>query len=247
MVNRDAAALGTGFVLISGLYVISYYNYLLFHSVAELFSIVIALGIFMLSWNARHLLLDRYLLKIGIASLFIGIIDLLHLLAYKGMGVFPEFDANLPTQLWIAARYFQGVAWLVALLPSSRCCKIKEENWLFIGAGITAFLVGIIFYRIFPVCYVEGMGLTPFKRISEYLIILFFSGAAFLLWRQRARLDSYVVRMLLVSILFAIGTELAFTRYVEVYDLSNLVGHFFKILSFYFIYRATIETGFKRP
>jgi hypothetical protein len=38
------------------------------------------------------------------AYLSVSFLDLIHTLAYKGMGVFPGFDANLPTQLWIAAR-----------------------------------------------------------------------------------------------------------------------------------------------
>jgi signal transduction histidine kinase len=49
------------------------------------------------------------------------------------------------------------------------------------------------------------------------------------------------------AIIFTIGAELAFTFYVGVYDLSNLVGHLLKILSFYLIYKAVIETGVIRP
>jgi len=42
-------------------------------------------------------------------------------------------------------------------------------------------------------------------------------------------------------------SELAFTFYVGVYDLSNLIGHYFKILSFYLVYKAIIETGLVEP
>ena len=44
-----------------------------------------------------------------------------------------------------------------------------------------------------------------------------------------------------------IGAELAFTFYVGVYDLSNLLGHIFKIISFYLVYKAIIETGLVKP
>jgi PAS domain S-box-containing protein len=44
-----------------------------------------------------------------------------------------------------------------------------------------------------------------------------------------------------------IASELAFTFYIDAYGLSNLIGHFFEILSFYFIYKAIIETGLNRP
>jgi two-component system phosphate regulon sensor histidine kinase PhoR len=44
-----------------------------------------------------------------------------------------------------------------------------------------------------------------------------------------------------------IGAELAFTFYVGVYGFPNLVGHFFKIVAFYLIYKAIVETGLTKP
>lgn len=38
------------------LYVLSLYSYLLFHSLSELFSIILACGIFMVAWNSRRFL-----------------------------------------------------------------------------------------------------------------------------------------------------------------------------------------------
>ena len=86
-------------ITISSLIFIARYNYLLFHTSAETFSIIIACGVFMFAWNARKFIENHYLLFIGIAYLFIGMLDLLHTLSYKGMGVFPKYDSNFPTQL----------------------------------------------------------------------------------------------------------------------------------------------------
>ena len=97
-------------LLLFGLYLSSLYSYLLFHSLIEIFSIVVGCCIFVLAWNSREHLDNNYLLFLGIAYLFVSALDLLHTLAYKGMGVFPGYDANLPTQLWIAARYVQGLS-----------------------------------------------------------------------------------------------------------------------------------------
>jgi hypothetical protein len=52
---------------------------------------------------------------------------------------------------------------------------------------------------------------------------------------------------LLISIIFTILSELAFTFYINNYGFSNLVGHYFKLFSFYLIYKAIIETGIKQP
>ena len=102
-----------GITVLVGLYFTSRYNYLLFHSLAEIFSIVVAYGIFMIAWNSRKYIENGYLIFIAIAYLFIGGLDLLHTLSYKGMTIFPDYD-YYANQLWIAARYMESLALLTA-------------------------------------------------------------------------------------------------------------------------------------
>jgi hypothetical protein len=77
------------------IFLISQFNYLLFHSFAEAFSIVIASGIGMFAWNTRRYAADSFLQVIGVAYLGIAVIDFVHTLAYKGMGVFPATKARI--------------------------------------------------------------------------------------------------------------------------------------------------------
>ena len=86
-------------LILVGLYLTSLYNYLLFHSLVEIFSIFIACSIFLVAWNSRRFMDNNYLLFLGIAYLFVGGVDLIHTLAYRGMGIFTGYEANLPTQL----------------------------------------------------------------------------------------------------------------------------------------------------
>ena len=46
-----------------------------------------------------------YLHFISLGALFISIVSLFHTLGYKGMAIFPNYDATLPTQFWILAIY----------------------------------------------------------------------------------------------------------------------------------------------
>jgi signal transduction histidine kinase len=233
-------------LFITSLYFLSTYNYLLFHSVAELFSIVVAYGIFIISWNCRHNLEDKYLMLLGIAYLFVGSLDLLHMLAYKGMGVFPRDGANLPTQLWIAARYLEGASLLAAF---SFPLKRLSVPWVLAGYGTTSLLVilSIFLWRIFPTCYVEGEGLTAFKKYSEIVISLLFMGSILKVIQRRRIFDRFVLRLVIVSLVLSIFSEIAFVFYVDVYGISNLLGHLFKIISFFCIYQALITTGLIRP
>lgn len=233
-------------VLPLGLYFTSLYSFLLFHSLAEIFSIAVALGIFMIAWNSRRFIENSYFLFIGMAYLFVGFLDLIHTLAYKGMGVFAGYNANLPTQLWIASRYLQALSLLVAPLFLKKKLNSKK---VFLGYALitSLLLLSIFFWKIFPVCFIEGVGLTPFKKISEYIISLILLVSIFLLLKKRTKFEKTVLIWVVWSILFTIGSELAFTFYIDVYGFSNLMGHYLKILAFYFIYKALIEIGLSRP
>src|SRR5574337_266194 len=99
---KTAAYLFAGTAVVSGLYAGSLYSYLLFHTLVELFSVLTAFVVFALAWHTRKIHDNHFLLFIGIASLFAGALDLVHALAYKGMGVFPDRGSNEATQFWIA-------------------------------------------------------------------------------------------------------------------------------------------------
>jgi signal transduction histidine kinase len=229
-----------------GLYLTSLYSFLLFHTLAEFFSIIIAGTVFVLAWNARGYISSGYLLFIGISFLFVGIIDTVHTLAYSGMGVLLEFDANLPTQLWIAGRYMQSLSFLAAFFFIRR--QVRASTLIAIFTTITTLIfVSVLKWNIFPTAFIEGVGLTPFKIYSEYVIIALLAASIFFLHKNKAAFEPDVRRYLVAALIFSMLAELAFTFYIDIYDLSNLIGHYFKIAAFFFIYKAIIETGFIRP
>ncbi|MFH1954628.1 MAG: MASE3 domain-containing protein [Pseudomonadota bacterium] len=162
------------------------------------------------------------------------------------MNVFQGYETNLPTQLWIATRYMESHSLLIAPLFLRR--RLKPNLVLTAYAVATLLVLGSIFYwNIFPTCFVEGVGLTPFKKISEYIISIILLVSIAVLFPKRQEFDERVFRLLVASIALTIASELAFTFYIHAYGFSNLVGHYFKIISFYLIYKAIIETGLARP
>jgi PAS domain S-box-containing protein len=228
------------------LFIISRNNYLLFHGIAEIFSSIVAFTIFVLAWHTRRYTENDYLLFLGIAYLFVGILDLIHMLAYTGMGVFTGYGTNLATQLWIAARYIEAASLLLAPLFLVR----RLKAWVDIGIYTVIFifiLVSIFYLDIFPTCFVEGSGLTPFKKISEYVIALILVGAIVVLFRKREEFDPKVFWLVVSSISLTVASELCFTLYQDPYAFFNMLGHFLKIISFYLIYRAIVDTGLEEP
>ncbi|TXT65047.1 MAG: putative Integral membrane sensor hybrid histidine kinase [Promethearchaeota archaeon] len=220
-------------------------NFLLFHTITELFSIVIAISIFILGWHTQQYTNSQFFIRFGIGAVFVAIIDLLHTLSYEGLGIFRQYDANLPTQLWILGRYIQSSSFIIALIPFS----IKKDHYyLILLYGIASImLITSIFTGIFPDCYISGIGLTPFKIISEYIIILLLAIAILILYLEKRNYSKDLSILISLSLLSTIVSEFAFTLYINVYGFSNFIGHIFKILSFFFIYVGVIQIGLKDP
>ena len=228
-------------------YIIALQNYLLYHSLIELFSISIAITIFIIAWNSKKIIRNNYLLFLGISYIFIALFDLLHTLSYKGMNIFTGFlGSNLATQLWISARYIESISILLALLFITKRFNYKIQlAWYSL---ITALILLSIFYwKIFPVGYIEGSGLTSFKIISEYIISFILLIAIIFLFIRKKELNRRIFTLITASLFITVLSELSFTLYVDVYGLFSQLGHFLKILSFFLIYKAIVETGFSDP
>jgi len=227
------------------LIVCAQYNYLLFHSISEVFSITVGCGIFMFAWNTKDYTSNDYFQFLGIAYLFIVLLDFVHTLSYGGMEVFPDQNGNLTAQLWIAARYLESISLLISPWYLTR--KLNYKLAFIAFSVISVITISAIFAGFFPDCFIEGSGLTLFKKMSEYAISTFLAAACLNISKNKQKLDRYTYRLIVTSILLTIGSELSFTFYISLYGTSNLVGHIFKIASFYLIYEAIIANGLRHP
>lgn len=221
-------------------------DYLFFHTIAELFSISIMFVLFAITWNSLKFLNNSYLILVGVAALFIGILDLLHTLTFTGMNIIksPIFFAN---QFWVATRFFEASVLLLGLLfvPDH---KINIKRLLAIYTIVTASIVlAILYFKIFPVSYIPGVGQTTFKIVSEYVIIGILICAMAILTHKKKYFDENTFYLITISIILTVLSEFCFTLYISNFDFVNKLGHILKVLSFFMIYKANIESGFKRP
>ena len=221
--------------------------YLLFHTLAESFSIVVGFGIFAIAWNARRQIDSSFLSTFGMALLGVSAIDLLHMLAYKGMHVFPEHvgTANLATQLWLAARMLQTAGLLTAAALAAQ--RPRPVVALAGSVLLFALLTAAVFGGVFPQAYDDAAGrLTPFKIVSEYVLVALMALSMVLLIRG-GQLDRRVGWLVGSSIVAMMLAELSFTLYHDVQGMANRLGHLLMIVAFYLIYKALIQTGLRSP
>jgi|AGTN01.1.fsa_nt_gi PAS domain S-box len=219
-------------------------SYLLFHTLAELFSVVVAFAVFVVTWYSRDWIGRNYLLLIGVGQLFVGGVDVLHTVTYRGVGIL-DVGADPPTQLWLAARGLEAATFLVAVW--SPHLRWRGRIVLPAFAAIAAILVAAVFTGWFPRAYAEGTGVTPFKVVTEVAVCLAFVAALWRVRRRRGDFDPQIYPPLLVCVLAKIATELSFLWYVDVTGLTHLVGHLFKVAGAWLLLCAVVETGLKRP
>lgn len=244
---KNILLVGAALLVLILLYVSSLYSGLLFHNLAQSFAVIIACGIFMVAWNSRRHVGNHYLTFIGVAYLFIGMLELAHMLSYEGMNIFRGYDADVPTQLGIATRYLESLTMLLAPLMLYR--RITP-GWTLLGYGALFLLLilSIFAWRLFPNCYLDGAGgLTRFYKISGYITCLVFVSAGGLILKCRHMFNPRVLRWLLAAMVIRVLAELAFTADSGEYVFGDILGHYLKIVAFYCVYKAIIQTSLAKP
>lgn len=227
------------------LYIISQYNFLLFHTLAEFFAIVVAVILCVVVWHTYSYSRNHFLMYIGAGYFWIAILDLTHALTFKGMNVFPETGPNTSIQLWIVTRYMESILLLsAAYFFTKKVNRINATIFFGIGSLITLYL---IFNDIAPDAYIDGKGLTDFKVISEYVIISLLVGAIILLTKFRTMMDRRIYVLMIMSIAFTALAEYSFTLYFDVVSFPLYIGHIFKLFSYWLIFIAVIKTTLTEP
>jgi PAS domain S-box-containing protein len=234
-----------GFMLL-----MSEHSHLFFHTSIELFINFVFLLVFVFTFNTYSINKNTSLLILGTGYFFVAVVGIFHLLTYPGMPFLSERDSrNVATQLWISTRYVGVLTNLLSVTLILNPRKKINPCVVFITYFcITAFLLLSIFiFKIFPTCYIESIGLTSFKVISEYVISAMFIITAIIYFRLRKNVDKYLFIFLECFLISSAVSEMFFTSYMIVSDFSNVMGHIIKIISAYFLYKGVVEVGLKRP
>lgn len=233
-------------------YVFEKESYLLFHNIAESFSIMVSFSIFGLGWFGYPENKDQHSIFFSTAFIAIGLMDFMHMLAYPGMpDLITPNTANKSTQFWIIVRFFSACVFLISsFLFAVQNHPLIRLNLLTVSAlliSLAAFIVVIYFQPLLPETFSPVSGLTATKIYSEYIIIFILIITFFRYWKQFKDSDNPEIQYYLAAFIFCIFSELAFTGYHDSFDTYNVLGHVYKILAFLLIYKGIFIASIKRP
>ena len=222
------------------------------HIFAETFSIVVAMLVFGVAWNAFSMERPGSIMILACAFLAVGLIDFAHMLSFNGM---PDFVTPASREkginFWLAARFIAALAMLIAALrPWQPLSDPHIRHWLLAASlAVTALVywLGLSYQQAWPRTFIEGQGLTPFKVAAEYAVIAILLVPAVLCYIKAKQPQPYDAASLFAAAVISILSELSFTLYTEVTDIFNLLGHAYKIVAYAFIYRAVFVGSVREP
>jgi diguanylate cyclase (GGDEF)-like protein len=222
------------------------------HTVAELVAVAVALLVFAVCWHTDAGERSGNALIIGCGFLAVGLVDVAHLLSYRGMPDFvtaahPEKAINF----WLAARYLAAFTLLAVAWRDWPALVGRRSRYSVLGVAIAlSALVGwlqLYHPTLWPRTFEDGRGLTAFKIGAEYGLIMLMSVAAIGFQRRVARERRYDALDLRTAAVITILGELCFTLYSNVNDVFQLLGHAYKIVAYLYIYRAVFVAGVREP
>lgn len=223
------------------------------HTVLEIFAVSVAFLVFAVGWLSYQRRAPLPILVIAAGFLAVGLLDIGHLLSFPGM---PDWvtpaNPEKAINFWLAARFVAALALLYAALgswnPSPYSRSIRQS------LVAAALLVVLLFTALFlhapdwlPATFDPDDGLTPFKILSEYLVVTLHLVTAVLLWRRRHVINAVDVMALITAVLLIALSEFFFTLYAQPSDAFNLMGHVYKIAAYYYLYRAVVLSGIAAP
>lgn len=227
-------------------------DYLVFHQITEFASIIVSFAIFTVGWYGYKQQASARSLVLALTFFAVGSIDFIHTLSYEGMPEFLSINSlNKAAFYWISARAVSAIGLLAVVLIPSRSRALRNLHPALLlaataGAVLFAVLLTSLAPETVPPLYIEGEGLTPYKNGLEYMIIVIYALIILQLWR-RPVFGSRPSLLLQAGLLVAIFSEFAFTLYATAFDTYNLLGHIFKIVSYYLFLRAIFVSSLQQP
>ncbi|MDP3519699.1 MAG: MASE3 domain-containing protein [Hydrogenophaga sp.] len=221
---------------------------LLTHAMLEMFAIIVSVLVVIVAFQNLDDAQNRSANILVFAFTVVAGVDLVHAFSFEGM---PDFLTPASTAkaifFWLVGRSIELLAMMFILAR----VELPGQRWQWLGlallATLSALLIGNYHLHRLPETFVPGQGVTPFKAWFEYLLFAGNLVVAILLFHQSRESESVKLRYLAVgSFIIGVG-ELAFTDYGSTSEVSNVLGHVYKVVAYVYVFRAIFLITVRQP
>jgi sigma-B regulation protein RsbU (phosphoserine phosphatase) len=227
-------------------------HYLVFHTIIEFAGIIMHAAAFLLVYYVGENNKRLRMKIIATVLLFVALIDFWHTFSYDGMpGLLIDSSAQSATAFWIVGRMGFSIGILASSLTSvdKEVKKTVRLRMTIPPIALAAFFLIYIslFPSYFPTMFVEGQGLTMTKQVLEYVVIGLIMLALVFYLREYHKSRRHSLALFIAALIISIFSELAFTSYASVYDSYNLLGHLYKLVASYMIFKVVFIFNISYP
>lgn len=169
----------------------------------------------------------------------VAIIDYVHALSYAGM---PLLITKPTTEkaifFWFVGRTFELLTLVALLFNVSLPWRQRHALFAALSLSILLIIMGNYFIDWFPILYVSGKGVSPFKSYYESLLGLISLGLTIAFFVKAVKTkDKSNIHLSISAYCMAICSFLIIS-YSSASQLNVLVAHFYKIISAIVLFRS---------
>jgi len=226
--------------------------YLTVHNLFEFCSILVSFSIFIIIYYTYDSSKSIRFMFLSCAFYIMGAMDIFHTLSFKGM---PDFfientTANRATTFWILSRVIGNILILLAfIVPAEKRSKLKKAIYIIAANIIVAatFIIVTYYPNVLPAMYIEGTGLTRTKIIFEYFVVFLMVVILIIVMNWYRSSGMRHVFQFAMGYALCIFSELAFVSYGSVYDVYNFLGHIYKFIGFFILFKSIFSYSIRLP
>lgn len=221
-----------------------YSPFLIFHFFAEFSSIFFALCLGIIIYFTFPITNNRYLQFLGLGYIVVAGLDVLHVITFPGMPFLMQNSTNVTLSFWVLTRLFEACLLLVSSRQFIYRLKVKTVVVFFFFIACSIFYIAAFDTLTL---FIPDEGVTPLKSNIEWLVIVLLAFSFVINSKHQLTGKGKVYWEVQVAILLTLLAEVFFTWYIRVDNLSTIIGHLLKFLSFWFIFTAVVKRTLQNP
>lgn len=218
---------------------INYFNHNLFHFLTEIIIIFIGVTIYIMAVNTNITNQKNMLLSMGIAYLYIGLLDLMHVLTYSDLNIVNTLPYTSES-FWTFGRLLEASSILIIFYLSERKFLIKNSY-----THIGYFIIVLSMFGIIQIGMFETNTLISINNILGY-----FTGVLYLLalyFSYKSNLNNTHKKIILISIMIKLVLAILIVVFTKENAFITVAASLMSLVSYLGFYVVFINYTLKDP
>lgn len=221
------------------------WNLSLSRTLAEMFTLGVALTLFVVMWHTYDFTRNHVFMYLGCGYFGVGVLGLFHALGFAGSTIYGPDTPQLAAQFGLAARGVEALAWATSPWFFRRPLHGAST---FGGFGLLVLLlVGLIFSGVFLPVPLPSFEPPPASLWGELPILAFWIIALGLYLRFGGDMAPDIRARMLWAMGFSLAGEVMLGQFFPPHDLISLAGQCFSLISIWLIFNVITATTLTRP